>query len=57
MNPLQIKDRCRRGLLKYTRKAFLSIPPVDNAEILDIGCGTGVPTLEITSLDKALQGF
>ena len=50
MNPLQIKDRCRQGLLKYTRKAFLSIPPVDNPEILDIGCGTGVPTLEIASL-------
>jgi len=50
MSTHEIKDRCRRGLLQYTRKAFLSIPPVDNPEILDIGCGTGVPTLEIAML-------
>lgn len=40
-----IKDNCRKGLIKYLEKAFSLIPETDNPEILDIGCGTGVPTL------------
>jgi cyclopropane fatty-acyl-phospholipid synthase-like methyltransferase len=41
----QIKDRCRKGLLKYLLKAFSLIPKTENPRILDIGCGSGVPTL------------
>jgi len=42
---LKIKDNCRAGLVKYLEKALSVIPKIDNPEILDIGCGTGVPTL------------
>jgi len=41
------KDRVRKRLLKYTRKAFKMIPKLDSPCILDIGCGTGVPTMEL----------
>jgi len=43
----QIKDKCREGLLKYLSEAFFQIPKTDNPKILDIGCGTGVPTIWI----------
>lgn len=41
----RIKDKCRKGLLKYMVKAFSLIPEFHDPEILDIGCGTGVPTI------------
>jgi cyclopropane fatty-acyl-phospholipid synthase-like methyltransferase len=41
----RIKDNCRTGLVKYLERAVSVIPEIDNPEILDIGCGTGVPTL------------
>lgn len=41
----KIKDSCRAGLVKYLEKAVSVIPEIDNPEILDIGCGTGIPTL------------
>jgi cyclopropane fatty-acyl-phospholipid synthase-like methyltransferase len=41
----QIKDKCRAGLLKYLAKAVSLLPKADNPRILDIGCGTGVPTV------------
>ena len=43
----QIKDNCRKGLIKHLDIVFSVIPCLDNPEILDIGCGTGVPTLWI----------
>jgi len=42
----------RAVFLKYTRKAFESIPKIDNPRILDIGCGTGIPTLELVKLSN-----
>ena len=47
LNAYEIRDKCRRNLNKYTIKAFLSIPKIDNPLILDMGCGTGVPTLAL----------
>ncbi|MBS4057944.1 MAG: methyltransferase domain-containing protein [Bacteroidales bacterium] len=41
----QIKDQCRQGLLQYLEKAFTLIPKKGAYKMLDIGCGTGVPTL------------
>jgi methylase of polypeptide subunit release factors len=42
------KDVFRQPLIEYTIKAFNQLPPINQPNILDIGCGTGVPTLELT---------
>src|SRR4030042_1944466 len=43
----QIKDNSRKGLIIHLEKVFSIIPEIENPKILDIGCGTGVPTLWI----------
>jgi cyclopropane fatty-acyl-phospholipid synthase-like methyltransferase len=56
----KIKDFCRQGLIKYLEKACLKLPRLKNPNILDIGCGSGVPTIwiaenfsgNITAIDK-----
>jgi SAM-dependent methyltransferase len=45
-------DLLRKSLNKYTKKAFRMLPKLENPHILDIGCGTGVPTLELARLSK-----
>ncbi len=62
-----IRDRCRMGLVKYLEQVLKNLPESDNPKILDIGCGTGVPTLwlaekysgTITAIDtdELLLGF
>ena len=42
-----IKDNCRKDLLKYLLKAISSIPAIESPCILDVGCGSGVPTLAL----------
>jgi ubiquinone/menaquinone biosynthesis C-methylase UbiE len=44
------KDRLREHLLKYLRKAYRALPVLDKPHILDIGCGSGVPTIELAKL-------
>jgi len=46
------KDLLREGLSKYTRKAFHMLPKLDKPHILDIGCGSGVPTMELARLSQ-----
>lgn len=46
------KDVFRERLTKYTRKAFRMLPNMDEPRILDIGCGTGVPTIELARLSN-----
>jgi len=46
------KDLLREGLSKYTRKAFQMLPELDKPRILDIGCGSGVPTMELARLSN-----
>jgi cyclopropane fatty-acyl-phospholipid synthase-like methyltransferase len=64
----RLKDTCRIGLIKYLHNAISLIPVEGQNRILDIGCGTGVPTLymaeqftgSITALDtdkSALEFF
>jgi ubiquinone/menaquinone biosynthesis C-methylase UbiE len=45
-------DNFRERLLRYTRKAFQLLPELDGPRILDVGCGSGVPTLELAKLSK-----
>ena len=46
------KDRVRECLSKFTRKAFLMLPKLEEPQILDVGCGSGVPTMELTKLSN-----
>ncbi|MBL7119723.1 MAG: methyltransferase domain-containing protein [Dehalococcoidia bacterium] len=47
------KDLLRKGLAKYTRKAFGMTGKLDKPRILDVGCGSGVPTMELARLSNA----
>jgi ubiquinone/menaquinone biosynthesis C-methylase UbiE len=46
------KELVRKRLLKYTRKAFHTLPKLDRPRILDLGCGSGVPTMELARLSN-----
>lgn len=41
----QIKDQCRQGLVIHLENILSRIPRTSPLRMLDIGCGTGVPTL------------
>jgi len=43
----KVKDYCRKGLLKYFLKSISVIPVIEKPLILDVGCGSGVPTLAL----------
>lgn len=40
----------RKNLLKFTRIAFQLLPEIDKPSVLDVGCGTGIPTMELAEL-------
>jgi ubiquinone/menaquinone biosynthesis C-methylase UbiE len=44
------KDHIRENLNKYIIKSFKLLPEIDNPRILDIGCGTGVPTIQLARI-------
>lgn len=44
------KDMLRKNLITYTRKAFRMLPRLEDPRILDIGCGSGIPTIELAHL-------
>jgi len=44
------RDLARANLLKHTVRAFGMLPPLDSPRILDIGCGSGVATLELARM-------
>jgi len=49
LNELDI-DHFRSAFSKYTVDAFRKLPKLDKPRILDIGCGSGVPTMELARL-------
>ncbi len=56
MSKIILKELNAEGLraqfLKYSKKAFESIPKINKPRILDIGCGTGMLTLELARLSN-----
>ncbi|MDH5690458.1 MAG: class I SAM-dependent methyltransferase [Candidatus Bathyarchaeota archaeon] len=49
---VEVKDHFREHFNKYTRKAFQMLPELEKPHILDIGCGSGVPTIELAKLSN-----
>jgi ubiquinone/menaquinone biosynthesis C-methylase UbiE len=47
------RELSRSNLSKYTLRALKALPALDNPLILDIGCGSGIPTI---TLAKATGG-
>lgn len=52
MSHIAIRDILRNNLLEFTRTAFEMIPPIENPSILDLGCGTGVRTIELAKMSN-----
>ena len=50
MNLELYKDDLRKVFLKYTIKAFQLLPDMENPRILDVGCGSGIPAIELARL-------
>ncbi|MBN2488602.1 MAG: class I SAM-dependent methyltransferase [Methanosarcinaceae archaeon] len=48
----EYQDHLRDSFNKYTRKAFQMLPELDKPHILDIGCGSGIPTIELAMMSN-----
>jgi ubiquinone/menaquinone biosynthesis C-methylase UbiE len=47
------KDAFRKNLSRFTWQAYNCLPNLLNPVILDVGCGSGIPTIELAILSKA----
>jgi ubiquinone/menaquinone biosynthesis C-methylase UbiE len=45
-------DQIRKRFLKYTRQAYQILPSIEEPYILDVGCGSGNPTIELAKLSE-----
>lgn len=50
MGEESLRDVCRRGLIRFSKRAFGIIPPMDKPRILDIGCGSGESVLALAEI-------
>ncbi|MBN2531574.1 MAG: methyltransferase domain-containing protein [Spirochaetales bacterium] len=46
------KDKFRSRLSGYTRQAYSRLPHMEAPAILDIGCGSGIPTIQLAIISK-----
>jgi len=46
------KDSFRQNLRRFTWRAYNLLPKIECPEIIDLGCGYGVPTIELAILSK-----
>jgi hypothetical protein len=46
------KDKIRGNLNHFTRKAYHMVRGINKPRILENGCGTGVPTLELAMISN-----
>jgi ubiquinone/menaquinone biosynthesis C-methylase UbiE len=54
----EVQDKLRARMLPHLRRAYQQIPPMPKPRILDIGCGSGVPTLELARIsDGEITGI
>lgn len=44
------KDSLREAFIKYTIRAFRLLPDMERPRILDVGCGSGLPSMELARL-------
>ena len=44
------KDQFRERFSKYTILAFQMLPKIKSLHILDVGCGSGIPTIVLAKL-------
>lgn len=47
-------DREDQNRLEFTRRAFQALPRMHQPQILDVGCGTGLPALELARLSDGI---
>ena len=57
MEIYETRDSCRSNFNKYLMRAFKHIPKIENANVLDLGCGTGVSICEIAKTLVSLNPF
>ena len=48
------KDQIRKHFLRYTRQAFQILPRIKEPHILDVGCGSGNPTIELAKISDGI---
>ncbi len=46
-------EKLRKRFLKYTKKAFRMLPEMNEPLILDVGCGSGIPTIELSKISNS----
>ncbi len=50
-------EKLRAGFLRYTREAYALLPAMDRPRILEIGCGSGLATMELVRLGGGVVGI
>jgi 2-polyprenyl-3-methyl-5-hydroxy-6-metoxy-1,4-benzoquinol methylase len=50
-NVEELRGRC----LEHSRRAYRLLPPLEQSRILDIGCGQGQQTMELSALPRWVE--